>query len=108
MQPNQPQQNLAQVNIHQLMEKVQSKKDVFNFLSQECEAYLPKMDTVNIFLLKQITRGQKEVSFKHITFLVHQATGSESVSGATDRGPHSRGFSQTCTEETLVAEIFAG
>lgn len=45
-----------------LMEKLQSKKDVYNFLMQECEAYLPKMDTVNMFFLKQITSGKKEVS----------------------------------------------
>ena len=44
-----------------LMEKLQSKKDVYNFLMQECEAYLPKMDTVNMFFLKQITSGKKEV-----------------------------------------------
>jgi hypothetical protein len=45
------------------MEKIASKRDVFNFLTLECEAYLPKLDTVNNFFLKQITRGAKEVSF---------------------------------------------
>ena len=44
------------------MEKMASKRDVYNFLTLECEAYLPKVDTVNIFFLKQITRGAKEVS----------------------------------------------
>ena len=58
---------LEQVNIHQLMEKISSKKDVFNFLTQECEAYLPKLDTVNIFFLKQITRGTKDVSLLILT-----------------------------------------
>jgi len=43
---------LEQVNINELMEKVSSKRDVYNFLTQECEAYLAKMDTVNIFFLK--------------------------------------------------------
>jgi len=43
------------------MEKIPSKRDVYNFLTIECEAYLPKVDTVNIFFLKQITRGAKEV-----------------------------------------------
>ena len=46
----------------QLMEKLQSKKDVYNFLMHECEAYLPKMDTVNMFFLKQVTSGKKEVT----------------------------------------------
>ena len=45
------------------MEKIASKRDVYNFLTIECEAYLPKVDTVNIFFLKQITRGAKEVWF---------------------------------------------
>lgn len=59
---NPAQQRTEQVNVRMLMEKLQSKKDVYNFLMQECEAYLPKMDTVNMFFLKQITSGKKEVS----------------------------------------------
>lgn len=61
MNPHHSQQELAKINVHQLMEKVQSKRDVFNFLTQECEAYLPKLDTINIFFLKQIARGTKDV-----------------------------------------------
>lgn len=45
-------QGLKRVNIHELTEKFQSKKEVYNFLSQDCEAYLPKVDTINIFFLK--------------------------------------------------------
>jgi len=52
---------LEQVNVNEIMEKIASKRDVYNFLTIECEAYLPKVDTVNIFFLKQITRGAKEV-----------------------------------------------
>jgi len=48
-----------------------SKKDVYNFLSIECEAYLPKLETINIFFLKQITRGTKEVSQPVSHALVH-------------------------------------
>ena len=44
------------------MEKMQSKRDVYNFLSMECEAYLPKMDTINTYFLKQITSAKKDVS----------------------------------------------
>lgn len=47
--------------MNEIMEKIASKRDVYNFLTIECEAYLPKVDTVNIFFLKQITRGAKEV-----------------------------------------------
>ena len=58
----QPDHRLEQVNVHTVMQKVASKRDVYNLLSQEGEAFLPKMDTVNIYFLKQITRGSKEVS----------------------------------------------
>jgi hypothetical protein len=57
-----PQQQLAKVNIHEILEKFQSKKELFNFLVLECEAYLPKMDSINIFFLREILRGEKEVS----------------------------------------------
>jgi hypothetical protein len=82
---NQPQARLEPVNIHEVMEKMQSKRDVYNFLTHECEAYLPKLDTVNMHFLKQITRGAKDV----ITFLtnplVYQTLCSQGGSSATDR-----------------------
>ena len=52
---------LQRVNIHELLEKMQSKKEVYNFLSLSGEAYLPKLDTINVYFLKQIARGQKDV-----------------------------------------------
>jgi len=61
-QPPPQSPRLAQVNVNEVMEKMASKRDVYNFLTLECEAYLPKVDTVNIFFLKQITRGTKDVS----------------------------------------------
>ena len=66
------------------MEKVSSKRDVYNFLTQECEAYLPKMDTVNIFFLKQVTRGTKDVSPSHAKLVVCEAVSSQGVSSASD------------------------
>ena len=87
------------------MEKVQSKKDVYNFLMQECEAYLPKMDTVNIFFLKQITRGQKEVGTLMVTHIVHQAAGSEGGRRAAVRGPHRGGLPQARPQEAAAAEV---
>jgi hypothetical protein len=51
-----------QVNIHEVAEKCQSKKEVYNFLAGPCDAYLPKMDTINVYFLKQILRGEKDVS----------------------------------------------
>ena len=83
---------LAQVNVNEVMEKMASKRDVYNFLTLECEAYLPKVDTVNIFFLKQITRGIKDVSPLPHHPLVREALRREGGSSASDRGPHGGGL----------------
>ena len=62
MQQIQQPPRLEKVNVNEILEKMASKRDVYNFLSIECEAYLPKLETINIFFLKQITRGNKEVT----------------------------------------------
>jgi hypothetical protein len=41
--------------------KMKSKKELYNFLLQDCQAYLPPMDATNVYFLKQIMRGAKEV-----------------------------------------------
>lgn len=43
---------LQRINIHEMLEKFQSKKEVYNFLTIECEAFLPKVDTINVYFLK--------------------------------------------------------
>jgi hypothetical protein len=83
---NQPQARLEPVNIHEVMEKMQSKRDVYNFLTHECEAYLPKLDTVNMHFLKQVTRGAKDVSTSLTNPLVCQALSSQGGSSTIDRG----------------------
>ena len=40
---------------------MKSKKELYNFLLQDCQAYLPPMDATNVNFLKQIKRGTKEV-----------------------------------------------
>ena len=62
MDPNVQQPQLAQVNVHELMERFRSKKELYDFLSQDCKAYLPKIDTTNVYFYKQVARGTKEVS----------------------------------------------
>ena len=37
------------------------KKKLYNFLLQDCQAYLPPMDSATVYFLKQIMRGAKEV-----------------------------------------------
>ncbi len=82
----QPQNRVERVNVNALMEKMQSKKDVFNFLNMECEAYLPKMSTVNTYFLKQITSGKKDVSTLLADSVVYQTICCEDRSGPSDRG----------------------
>jgi len=80
----QPQNRVEQVNVNSLMEKMQSKKDVYNFLTMECEAYLPKMDTINTYFLKQITSAKKDVSLSLSDSVVHQALSCEGRGGSSD------------------------
>ncbi len=54
--------NLKPVNINQLSAKMKSKKELYYFLLQDCHVYLPPMDATNVYFLKQIMRGAKEVS----------------------------------------------
>ncbi len=44
--------NLQAVNINQLSDKMKSKKELYNFLLQDCQAYLPPMDFTDVYLLK--------------------------------------------------------
>ena len=44
---------------------MKSKKELYNFLLQDCQAYLPPMDATNVYFLKQIMRGAKEVGALH-------------------------------------------
>jgi hypothetical protein len=56
-----PNADLKQVNVHQLMQRFQSKKELHNFLCQDCRAFMPKPESTNVYYLKQIMQGQKEV-----------------------------------------------
>ena len=49
------------MNVNQLSAKMKSKKELYNFLLQDCQAYLPPMDATNVYFLKQVMRGGKEV-----------------------------------------------
>ena len=103
-----PDLRLESVNIHALMEKIASKRDVYNFLALECEAYLPKMDTVNIYFLKQIARAQKDVRLILANDTVHQATAGKGSSSATDRWTYHRRLPEVCTQQSSVAQASAG
>ena len=72
MDPNAQQPQLAQVNVHELMERFRSKKELNDFLSQDCKAYIPKIDTTNVYFYKQVARGTKEVSLPLPISVVYQ------------------------------------
>jgi hypothetical protein len=43
---------LKKVNIHAMMEKCQNKTELYNFLVQDCKAYLPKIKATNVYFFK--------------------------------------------------------
>ena len=54
-------QNAVRMNINQLKERFRSKNELFKFLSIDCSAYLPKKESTNVYFLKDIMNGRKEV-----------------------------------------------
>jgi hypothetical protein len=57
----QPQQ-LQQINVLDLMNKFRSKREIYNFIAMDGQVYLPRYDSTNIYFLKQIMQGKKQVS----------------------------------------------
>ena len=60
MNPNPVQ--TTRVNVNDLSAKCQTKKKLYTFLTQDGQAYLPKIDSTNVYFFRQIMGGQKEVS----------------------------------------------
>lgn len=58
---------LSEINIHQLREKIGSKKELYDFLTQECNAYLPKLNCTNVYFFRSILDGKKEVRSLSLT-----------------------------------------
>ena len=46
------QNNLSRLSINELSSKMKSKKELYNFLLQDCAAYLPPMHSTNVYFLK--------------------------------------------------------
>lgn len=75
---------LVKVNVHEIQEKMQSKKELYNFFTQDCKAYLPKLESISIFFLKEILRGEKEVSSALTFAIVHPTDGGEDCCRPSD------------------------
>jgi len=58
---NQSQSSLTRISLQEVKEKFSSKKEIHDFLVQDCQAFLPKVESINVYFLKQILRGDKEV-----------------------------------------------
>jgi hypothetical protein len=58
------QNNLSRLSINELSSKMKSKKELYNFLQQDCQAYLPPMQSTKVYFLKQIMKAEKEVSIE--------------------------------------------
>ena len=44
---------------------MKSKKELYNFLLQDCQVYQPPMDATDVYFLKQVMRGVKEEGALH-------------------------------------------
>lgn len=53
---------VRKVNIRDLEGKFKSKKEIYVFLMQDCKAYMPSLDSTNVYFLKEVLKGEKEVS----------------------------------------------
>jgi hypothetical protein len=51
-----------QINVHELSSKMRSKKELYNFLLQDGSVYLPPITATNVYFLKQLLNGKKDVS----------------------------------------------
>ena len=60
-----PAQAKVKTNINQLKERFRSKNELYRFLALECGAFLPKRESTNVYFLKDIMMGKKDVSPFH-------------------------------------------
>ena len=63
--------NLSRVNVNELSSKMKSKKELYNFLLQDCQAYLPPLHSTNVYFLKQVMKGEKEVIIDRQQLIIH-------------------------------------
>ena len=61
---NQSDQRLT-FNIASVKEKFTNKREIYNFLTVDCGAYLPPFKDINTFYLKDLITGKKKVTRGH-------------------------------------------
>ena len=58
-QPGQ-QRNSVSILAREFAAKFSTKRECFNFLTLDCDAYLPHFDTVTIYFLKDLISGKRK------------------------------------------------
>ena len=54
---------------------MKSKKELYNFLLRDGQAYLPPLGSTNVYFLKQVMRGDKDVRIqKAIISLIYSTS----------------------------------
>ena len=54
------QKKMVLIPAAELRGKANSKKEIFNLLCVECDAYLPSYETLTIYFLKDLISGKKK------------------------------------------------
>ena len=54
--------DLSDVGIQDLEKRFRSKREMHDFLVQDCKAFLPKLPSTSIFFMKAIIKAEKDVS----------------------------------------------
>ena len=67
--PN-PGASAQQITANSFAAKYKSKREVYNFLTIDCKAYLPAYDTITIYFLKDLINGTKK-SKSHIFIIIN-------------------------------------
>ena len=88
------------------MECFRSKKELYDFLSQDCKAYLPKIDTTNVYFYKQVARGTKEVSLPLPMAVVYQERLGQTCRSTPDWRPHLWRLPVVCKGKASPAQVF--
>jgi hypothetical protein len=108
MNPN-PSQT-TRVNVNLLSAKCQTKRELYMFLTQDGQAYLPKLDSTNVYFFRQIISGHKDVKYLlllSIEFLVYQKKRHEGLSSPSDRRPNRLRLPGICENQGWDAQILA-
>ena len=72
-----------QINVHELSSKMKSKKELYIFLLRDGQVYLAPLQSVNVYYLKQLINGNKDVSW--ISY-----NGNDHAVHSTRQGPGGR------------------